>query len=238
MNPFGLSLQQQSLLESQAAAAHTDLLLSGQQGSIFHSLVGGRGLDSFSGMTALGGAGLLDPSPSNNNHPARLAGYSSVGAGRMPDISASRHDDIATSLQRMARGQQQFDRSRPEQLDAIMLFPQNFLGAAPTAADQLMLNTAARVQQERSSLMAQRATGIGSLDTATIRPSSRFLVLDDTLLRANVRDSNGGVSRLDRLQQEGSEKLPRTSKAAKEVIRKRARRKIRGSEDEASDSDY
>ena len=200
MNPFGLPGQhpppkplggqddigslQQSLLESQAAA-QSGRLLSGQQGSMFHSLMGGRGLDTFSSMTALGGAGLLkpcSPPPPSNNHPA-LARYSSVGAGRTPDTSTSRHDDLATSLQRMSRGggQQQLNRSQQQLAEnAIsMLFSQNFSAAAPTATDQLMLN-AARVQQDRRSLMAQRAIGIGigSLGTA-IRPSSRILGQED-----------------------------------------------------------
>jgi hypothetical protein len=277
MNPFGLPGRKypslvgrdmgslQSLLESQAAA-QAGLLLSGQQAAIFHSLMGGGrgGLDTFSSMTALGGAGLLlEPSsPSNHNNlagaGAPLPGYASaVGAGgRAPDILTSHHADIATSLQRMARGgeQHQFNRSQ-QQLDAAMrLFPQNGLTATPiAAADQLMRN-AARVQLERHSRMAQRATGIGSLDAA-IRPSSRLLGLEDvqmsgggggrassydTLLRANMRDSSGGgggADRLDHLLQEGSSgKPPRISKA-KEEIRKRAKRKIRGGEDEEQDED-
>ena len=270
MNPFGLPGQhpppkplggqddigslQQSLLESQAAA-QSGRLLSGQQGSMFHSLMGGRGLDTFSSMTALGGAGLLKPCspPPSNNHPA-LARYSSVGAGRTPDTSTSRHDDLATSLQRMSRGggQQQLNRSQQQLAEnAIsMLFSQNFSAAAPTATDQLMLN-AARVQQDRRSLMAQRAIGIGigSLGTA-IRPSSRILGQEDaqmpgggrdssydTFLRANMRDSSGGTGKLGLLQ-EGSGKPPRIAKA-KEAMRKRAKRKIiRGSSEDEEDDSY
>jgi hypothetical protein len=147
-------------LKSQAAA-QTGLLLSGQQGSIFRSLLGARGIDTFSSMAALGGATLLEPFP-RSNHPAALAaGYSSVGASPRGtfDISTSHHDDMATSLQRMAArggGQQQSNRSQ-QQLDA-MLFPHNFLAVAPTAAAQVMCNAARVQQQRRASLMAQRAT--------------------------------------------------------------------------------
>jgi hypothetical protein len=245
---IGTSLQ--TLLESQAAA-QTGLLLSDQQGSIFHSLLGARGIDTFSSMTALGGAALLEPFPSSNHPDALAAGYSSVGAGPRgtSDIPTSHHDDMATSLQRMAArggGQQQSNRSQQQQQLDAMLFPHNFLAAAPTAADQLMRN-AARVQQERrASFMAQRATGgIGSLDAA-IRPSSRLHLLGDaqlpmsgeashdTLLWANMRDISsaaaaGGAGRLG--------KPPRISKAKEERRKRRAKRMIDGSEDEEDDSD-
>jgi hypothetical protein len=232
----------EGLLESQAAAQAG--LLSGQPGSIFHSLMSGRGLDTLAGMPAFGGAGLLEFSPSNNNRLAALARYSSVGAGRTPDIPTSHHHDLTTSLQRMARGggHQQFNRSH-QQLDA-MLFPQNFFAAAPTTrADQGMFNA-----ERRRSLMAQRVTGIESLDAA-IQPSSRLLGLveefqtprgasNDTPLRTNMRYSTGGAGRFDLLQ-EASRKSPIIPKAKKEEIRRKraTKRKIRGGSEDDDDSD-